>query len=48
MVQYLWGYFSNGGYVRVPVDLDIYARDERTGENTAMVAAKNGHINLLK
>ena len=54
IIKYLWMYFysdrtssSNKNFF-IPVDLDLYNTDERTGENTAMIAAKNGHFSVLK
>jgi hypothetical protein len=44
MVRFIANYFKSHN---PPREFDIYAEDERTGENSAQLAAKAGHLDLL-
>ena len=47
IIKYIWEYFYNEGKEPSP-DLNLFSKDERTGENTAMIAAKSGYSQITK
>jgi hypothetical protein len=45
LVQYFWDYFK--GYLSIPSDFNVHSLDEVSGENSAFIACREGHYEIV-